>query len=75
MTMAQQTTPPRPHRDLGSLAMLVGYLRPYVGRVVGASVALLTAAGLVLGLGQGLRQLIDHGFGMASRPAWTAPRC
>jgi ATP-binding cassette subfamily B protein len=66
MKMAQQTTPPRPRRDLGSLAMLIGYLRPYLWRVVGASVALLTAAGLVLGLGQGLRQLIDRGFGTAS---------
>jgi len=66
MTMAQQTVPAPPRRDLGSLVMLIGYLRPYVGRVVGASVALLMAAGLVLGLGQGLRQLIDHGFGMAS---------
>jgi ATP-binding cassette subfamily B protein len=67
MTMAQQTLPAQPRRNLGSLAMLVGYLRPYLWRVLGASVALLTAAGLVLGLGQGLRQLIDRGFGTASR--------
>lgn len=40
--MAQQTLPAQPRRNLGSLAMLVGYLRPYLWRVLGASVALLT---------------------------------
>ncbi|MCC6718983.1 MAG: ATP-binding cassette domain-containing protein [Acetobacteraceae bacterium] len=54
-------------RDLRPLAMLLGYLRPYAIRVAGAWLALLVAAGMVLGLGQGLRQLIDHGFGMASQ--------
>ncbi len=56
----------RQRRDLGPLLVLLGYLRPYAWRVLGATVALLVAAGMVLGLGQGLRQLIDHGFGMAS---------
>ncbi len=45
---------------------MLPYLRPYLWRVAGASVALLMAAGLVLGLGQGLRMLIDQGFGEQS---------
>jgi ATP-binding cassette subfamily B protein len=51
---------------LTSLRVLLPHLRPYIGRAIAASVALLVAAGLLLGLGQGLRQLIDQGFGSAS---------
>ena len=51
---------------LTSLRVLLPHLRPYIGRAIAASVALLVAAGLLLGLGQGLRQLIDQGFGGAS---------
>ncbi len=53
-------------RRLGSLSLLLSYLRPYGWRVLAASLALLVASGLVLGLGQGLRQLIDGGFGHRS---------
>ena len=42
-------------------------MRPYLGRVLGATLSLATAAGLVLGLGQGLRHLIDDGFGAKSQ--------
>ncbi|MBE7209670.1 MAG: ATP-binding cassette domain-containing protein [Gluconacetobacter diazotrophicus] len=38
------------------------YLRRYRGRVLGAAVALLAAAGLLLVLGQGMRGLIDRGL-------------
>jgi ATP-binding cassette subfamily B protein len=48
------------------LRLLFPYLRPYGWRVSGASLALLVAAGLVLGLGQGVRHLIDDGFGNSS---------
>jgi ATP-binding cassette subfamily B protein len=41
---------------------LIPYLRPYALRTAGAAAALLTAAGLLLTLGQGLRRLIDIGF-------------
>ena len=51
---------------IGSLGLLFAYLRPYWRRVLAASAALLVAAGLVLGLGQGLRHLIDGGFGRQS---------
>ena len=58
---AAPTRPP-----LRSLRLLFGYLRPYGWRVAAASAALLAAAGLVLGLGQGVRRLIDGGFGAHS---------
>ncbi|MBC7432194.1 MAG: ATP-binding cassette domain-containing protein [Rubritepida sp.] len=45
---------------------MLPHVRPYLGRAIAASVALLVAAGLLLGLGQGLRTLIDQGFGTAS---------
>ena len=58
---------PKPARArIGSLRLLLTYLRPYGWRVLGASAALLVAAALVLGLGQGLRHLIDGGFGNRS---------
>ena len=53
---------PRKRPKIGSLALLLPYLRPYRWRVAGASLALLVAAGLLLAIGQGLRRLIDHGF-------------
>ncbi len=56
----------KPHANPASLRLLLPYLRPYAGHMAGASVALLAAAGLVLGIGQGLRRLIDGGFGSHS---------
>jgi len=38
------------------------FLRPYWPRVLGASVALVFTASVTLGLGQGLRILVDQGF-------------
>lgn len=49
-------------RKLSALGILLPYMRPYRGRALGAAVALAVAAGLVLLLGQGVRQLIDRGF-------------
>ena len=40
----------------------VSLLRPYRGRVAVAAVALVVAALAMLGVGQGLRAVIDHGF-------------
>lgn len=53
-------------RRIASLALLLPYLRAHAGRVALAAVALLLAAGMVLALGQGLRHLIDEGFGAGS---------
>ena len=44
-------------------------LRPYRGRVVVAAIALVVAALAMLGVGQGLRAVIDRGFA-AGDPAW-----
>jgi len=48
---------------------LIGLLRPYRGRVVIAAIALIVAALALLGVGQGLRTVIDRGFA-AGDPAW-----
>ncbi len=50
-------------RDLGVLRRLVRYLHPYRMAVFGALLALVVAALTVLALGQGLRFLVDRGFG------------
>ena len=49
-------------RPISVLGGLLPFLRPYRLRIAAAVLALLVAAALVLLLGQGLRQLIDHGF-------------
>ncbi len=64
-TPAPTVSRPRP----ASLRLLLPFLRPYLGHIAGASVALLVAAILVLGIGQGLRRLIDSGFGSHSPAA------
>ena len=49
-------------RDLKPLRMLWPFLRAYRRQMAGATLALIVSAGTVLGLGQGLRALVDHGF-------------
>lgn len=49
-------------RRIASLALLWPYLRAHAGRVALAGAALVVAASLVLGIGQGIRHLIDRGF-------------
>ena len=55
-----------PSRRLIALRLLLPYLRPYRAQAAGAAAALLVAAGLMLAIGQGLRQLIDQGFSSRS---------
>ncbi|HET7597933.1 MAG TPA: ABC transporter transmembrane domain-containing protein [Burkholderiales bacterium] len=54
---------PPPKGDLAQLARLGRFLLPYRNKVALALVALLVAASCVLALGQGLRYVIDAGFG------------
>ncbi len=60
---ADNTSPLPPVGALKSLARVGAYLRPYRRQVAAAAVALLVAAGSVLAIGQGLKGVIDRGFG------------
>ena len=66
-----------PRRDLSPLRRLVPFLKPYRAAIAGAGLSLTVAAGTVLGLGAGLRALVDQGFAarMQMTPAiqrfWT----
>ncbi|MCF8177379.1 MAG: ATP-binding cassette domain-containing protein [Sulfuritalea sp.] len=56
--------------DLKSSArVFVSLLKPYRSRVLVAAIALVVAALAMLGVGQGLRAVIDRGFS-AGDPAW-----
>ncbi|GAB5388567.1 MAG: hydrophobic compound transporter HcuC [Alphaproteobacteria bacterium] len=48
--------------SLAPLRALLPFLYPYRWHLAGAMLALLIAAGTVLGLGHGLRLLVDHGL-------------
>ncbi len=48
---------------ISQLRRLLRFLAPYRRQVAGALIALVTASGCVLALGQGLRFVIDAGFG------------
>ena len=50
-------------QELRQLGRLAAYARPYRGHALGALLALVVAAAAVLSLGEGLRHLIDGGFG------------
>ena len=52
-----------PKGDIAQLARLGRFLAPYRWRIAGALAALVVAAGCVLALGQGLRHVVDSGFG------------
>ncbi|MDA0704713.1 MAG: ABC transporter transmembrane domain-containing protein [Proteobacteria bacterium] len=47
---------------MGQIRRLWPFLAPYRGRVLGAVLALIAAAGTVLAFGMGLRWLVDAGF-------------
>ena len=57
---AKRKRPPR--RDLKPLRRLIPFLRPYRRPILGALTALTVSAITVLGLGSGLRALVDQGF-------------
>ena len=54
--------PDRPGGDIRRLREIWPYLKPYGWGIAGAAVALSFAAGAVLVMGVGLRELIDEGF-------------
>jgi len=55
-----------------ALRLLLPYLRPYAWQAAGAAVALLASTGLMLAIGKGIKQLIDHGFAGHSPSALNA---
>ena len=62
--------PQRPtSRNLQPLLRLLGFMRPYLGRVVLAALALLVAAGAVLAFGQVIREVVDTGLKTGSESA------
>ncbi len=56
----------------GALRLIWPFIARYTWAAVGATVALLASAGLVLALGQGLRRLIDGGFASGSQAQLNA---
>ena len=53
-------------KSLSILLELLRFLRPYRLTMVGAGLALIFTAGVTLSIGQGVRLLIDEGFGAQS---------
>jgi ATP-binding cassette subfamily B protein len=62
-------TMPKTRTAPNSLRLLLPYLKPYAWHAAGASASLFAAAGLILGIGQGLKHLINQGFGSHSGAA------
>jgi len=63
-SVAATPAPDRPKtRDLRQLARLAAFAAPHKWRIAAALTALVVAAGAVLALGQGLKSVIDSGFG------------
>src|SRR5712671_878562 len=53
---------PAASRDFPALRRVLPFTLPYRMRMAGAMLALLVSSATVLGLGQGLRRLVDEGF-------------
>ena len=47
-------------RNVASLKRMLGFLRPYLGQLIAAAIALIATASVTLSVGQGLRLLIDE---------------
>ena len=72
MRRHQADTPDRPTtRNLAPLLRLLGFVRPYLGRVLLATLALLVAASSVLAFGQVIRDLVESGLKVGSEAALT----
>lgn len=50
-------------KNIGSLKHALGYLSPYKPQILAATVALIVTASITLSVGQGVRVVIDSGFG------------
>ncbi len=54
--------PARPKGSIKNLWPLLSYLKPYKKQIIGAAISLIFASGAVLGMGSGLRYLVDNGL-------------
>jgi len=64
MSGPQTRLPSAPrHGDWRQFARLARFMLPYRARIAGALLALVVAAACVLALGQGLKHVVDNGFG------------
>jgi ATP-binding cassette, subfamily B, bacterial len=50
-------------KDIKVLSAMVAFVMPYRLQVIGATIALICTAAITLSMGQGLRLLVDTGFG------------
>lgn len=50
-------------KNLGSLKHALKYMSPYKAQIIAATVALIVTASITLSVGQGVRVIIDSGFG------------
>ena len=65
-------SPAPPVTALRTLARVGVFVRPYRRQVIFAAIALVVAAGAVLAIGQGLKGVIDRGFGTGERASSIA---
>lgn len=61
--MQEAIEPREPSRNIKVMSSMIRFLHPYKWHVFAAIVALIFTAGVTLSLGQGLRLLVDQGFG------------
>ncbi|WP_374299954.1 ABC transporter transmembrane domain-containing protein [Ferrovibrio sp.] len=61
--MSDTAASDRKRPSLASLRRILGFVAPYRWMAAGAALALVVAAGAVLGIGQAIRRVIDVGFG------------
>ena len=65
--MTPEAAPPIPPvTALKTLARVAVFVRPYGRQVIYAAIALVVAAAAVLAVGQGLKGVVDRGFGMGN---------
>lgn len=61
--MNESTQQRQTSRNIRVLHSMIQFIRPYRWQVIGALLALICTALLTLSLGQGMRMLVDRGFG------------
>jgi ATP-binding cassette subfamily B protein len=62
MARGTATLPTRPKGEIKRLKSMLRYLRPYRLQIFGATIALMFTSSAVLGMGSGLRYLVDEGI-------------